>query len=592
MAIPTLDEIFDEFLDLDPVDQNQYLMELGYDLPPFPDEARTEANRVHGCQSQVWLIMKSSGAESDAKFTIVADSDANIIKGLLAILQAAYNGMTAKQIAEFDILSVFKKIDLEHHITPQRRNGLRGMVERILTLANRHRLVSEGGSVGTELPSTAATGCGLSGPSKPDANARRADALPLAETPAKPFDVAAVRAQFPVLNRSLPSGRQAVFLDSGASAQKPSVVIEKEREVEEQYFANAHRGTYQFGLRIDEEFEGARDAVARFLKAPSSNQIVFTPGTTIGLNIIASGWGRKFVQPGDEILTTVMEHHANFVPWQQLAKERGATLKLIPLTDDGQLDLSRLDEVLTRQTKVVAVTGISNMLGTINPIRQLAKRAHDVGACIVVDGAQSVPHHATDVVADDLDFLVFSGHKVYGPTGVGILYGKPERLDEMDPIIFGGHMIHQVHVLESTWSAVPAKFEAGTMPIVQAIALGSAIRWVEEIGIDAIHQHEQSLLKLAWDKLSTIPGMKIFGPSLEHRGGILSFRIDGLHPEDLAAILDQRDVFTRHGHHCTMPLHTYLGVSATTRVSFGAYNTTEDVERLVDAIEYARSIVR
>lgn len=395
-----------------------------------------------------------------------------------------------------------------------------------------------------------------------------------------------------MLNRSLPSGRQPVYLDSGASAQKPTVVIEKEREVEEQYFANAHRGTYQFGLRIDEEFEGARDSVASFLKAPSPNQIVFTPGTTIGLNMIASGWGRKFVHPGDEILTTVMEHHANFVPWQQLAKERGATLKLIPLTDDGQLDLARLDEVLSRRTKVVAVTGMSNMLGTINPIRELTKRAHEVGACVVVDGAQSVPHQATDVLADDVDFVVFSGHKVYGPTGVGILYGKPERLEEMDPIIFGGHMIHQVHVDHSTWSAAPAKFEAGTMPIVQAIALGTAIRWVEEIGIDAIHQHEMSLLKLAWDKLSAIPGMKIFGPSIEHRGGILSFRIDGLHPEDLAAMLDQRDVFTRHGHHCTMPLHTYLGVSATTRVSFGAYNTVDDVNRLVEAIEFARTMSR
>ncbi len=591
MPIPTLDEIFDEFLDLDPVDQNQYLMELGYELPPFPEDARTEANRVHGCQSQVWLIMNASSDGSDAKFTIVADSDANIIKGLLAILQAAFNGKTAKQIAEYDILSVFKRLDLEHHITPQRRNGLRGMVERILQLANRHRLVSEGGSVADAVPNGSST-CGLSSAVHASGSSRRTDAQSLAQTAAKPFDAAAVRKQFPVLNRPLASGQLPVYLDSGASAQKPSVVIEKEREVEEQYFANAHRGTYQFGLRIDEEFEGARDAVARFLKAPSSNQIVFTPGTTIGLNMIASGWGRKFVQPGDEILTTVMEHHANFVPWQQLAKERGATLKLIPLTQDGQLDMSRLDEVLSRRTKVVAVTGMSNMLGTISPIRELARRAHEVGACIVVDGAQSVPHQASDVVADDVDFLVFSGHKVYGPTGIGILYGKPERLDEMDPIIFGGHMIHQVHIDHSTWSAAPAKFEAGTMPIVQAIALGTAIRWVEDIGIDAIHQHEQSLLKLTWDKLSVMSGMTIFGPSLEHRGGILSFRIDGLHPEDLAAILDQRDVFTRHGHHCTMPLHTHLGVSATTRVSLAAYNTVEDIERLVEAIEFAMTRVR
>jgi cysteine desulfurase/selenocysteine lyase len=286
-----------------------------------------------------------------------------------------------------------------------------------------------------------------------------------------------------------------------------------------------------------------------------------------------------------------MEHHANFVPWQQLARERGAILRLIPLTADGQLDMSRLDEVLTRKTKVVAVTGMSNMLGTMNPIRELVRRAHNVGACVIVDGAQSVPHMATDVIADDLDFLVFSGHKVYGPTGVGILYGKPERLEEMDPIMFGGHMISQVRIEESTWSAAPAKFEAGTMPIVQAIALGTAIRWVQEIGIDAIHQHEQSLLTMAMERLQGLPGMTVYGPDLAYRGGIVSFRMDGIHPEDLAALLDQKGVFTRHGHHCTMPLHTYLGVSATTRMSLAAYNTTQDIEAFMDALDYARRIL-
>lgn len=581
MALPTLDEIFTEFLDLDPVDQNQYLMELGYDLPAFPEESRTETNRVHGCQSQVWLITRPSSADRDATFTIVADSDSNIIKGLLAILQAAYNGKTAKQISEYDILSVFRKLDLERHITPQRRNGLRGMVERILTLANRHRLLTEDASVSVASPL--------------DASVNRmlppGEHCPPMASATKPYDASFVRSQFPVLNRPLASGQLPVYLDSGASAQKPQVVIDKEREVEEQYFANAHRGTYQFGVRIDEEFEGARSVVAGFLKAASADNIVFTPGTTVGLNMIAFGWGRRHVQAGDEILTTVMEHHANFVPWQQLARERGAILRLIPLTADGQLDMSRLDEVLTRRTKVVAVTGMSNMLGTINPIRELVRRAHDVGACVVVDGAQSVPHMATDVVAEDLDFLVFSGHKVYGPTGVGILYGKPERLEEMDPIVFGGHMIAQVKIEETTWSAAPAKFEAGTMPIVQAIALGTAIRWVQEIGIDAIHRHEQSLLAMAVERLQSLPGMKIYGPDLAHRGGIVSFRMDGIHPEDLAALLDQKGVFTRHGHHCTMPLHTYLGVSATTRMSLAGYNTTQDIDAFMDAVDYARRIL-
>ena len=566
--LPTLNEIFEEFADLDREDQSQYLLELGDDLPEFPAEARTEENKVHGCQSQVWLIADTSSTGDDAAFTVRADSDSNIVRGLIAILQAAFNGKTGREILDYDILDVFRRLDLQQHVTPQRRNGLRGMVERILALAQRHLLIS---GVSPHVPATVAI-----------------HSAPAAVLDLRPYDSAAVRRQFPVLNRPLPSGALPVYLDSGASAQKPQVVIDKEREVEEQYFANAHRGTYQFGVRIDEEFEGARSAVARFLNAPSDASVVFTPGTTVGLNMIAFGWGRRHVQAGDEILTTVMEHHANFVPWQQLAKERGATLRLIPLTPDGQLDLTQLDQVLNRRTKVVAVTGMSNMLGTINPIPELVRRAHAVGACVVVDGAQSVPHLPTNVIADDVDFLVFSGHKLYGPTGVGILYGKPARLEETDPILFGGHMISQVHVEASTWSAAPAKFEAGTMPIVQAIALGAAVRWTEDIGLEAIHQHEQTLLKSAIERMQLIPGMKIYGPELAQRGGIVSFRIDGIHPEDLAAMLDHKGVFTRHGHHCTMPLHSYLGVSATTRVSLAAYNTEDDITALMDALEYAR----
>jgi len=573
--LPTLNEIFEEFADLDREDQSQYLLELGDDLPAFPAEARTEDNKVQGCQSQVWLIADISGSGINASFNVKADSDSNIVRGLIAILQASFNGKTAHEIVDYDILEVFRRLDLQQHVTPQRRNGLRGMVERILALAQRHILVNDGPAqqavANIAVRSTTATS-------------------PAAATVAElnAYDEAVIRRQFPVLNRPLASGQLPVYLDSGASAQKPQVVIDKEREVEEQYFANAHRGTYQFGVRIDEEFEGARTAVARFLNAPSESSIVFTPGTTVGLNMIAFGWGRKHVQPGDEILTTVMEHHANFVPWQQLAKERGATLRLIPLTADGQLDLTQLDSVMNHRTKIVAVTGMSNMLGTITPVRELVQKARAVGACVVVDGAQSVPHLPSDVIADDVDFLVFSGHKLYGPTGVGVLYGKPARLEEMDPILFGGHMISQVHVESSTWSAAPAKFEAGTMPIVQVIALGAAVRWTEQVGLEAIHLHEQELVKSAIERMQQIPGMKIYGPELAQRGGIVSFRIDGIHPEDLAAMLDHKGVFTRHGHHCTMPLHDYLGVSATTRVSLAAYNTADDITALMDALEYAR----
>jgi cysteine desulfurase/selenocysteine lyase len=570
--LPSLEEIFEEFADLDREDQSQYLLELGDDLPSFPADARTELNRVHGCQSQVWLIAETSGTEPQAAFTIRADSDSNIVRGLIAILQAAFNSKTAQQILDYDILGVFQRLDLQQHISPQRRNGLRGMVERILLLAQRH-LSGDGHVKLPASPVVHVESCAASAKN------------PLVRL--QPIDGEQIRRQFPVLNRPLAGGQLPVYLDSGASAQKPQVVIDKEREVEEQYFANAHRGTYQFGLRIDEEFEGARTAIARFLNAASDSSIVFTPGTTVGLNMIAFGWGRRHVQPGDEILTTVMEHHANFVPWQQLAKERGATLRLIPLTADGRLDLGRLDEVLSSRTRIVAVTAMSNMLGTVNPVAEIVRRAHELGACVVVDGAQSVPHMVTDLQALDADFLVFSGHKLYGPTGVGVLYGKPERLEEMDPILFGGHMISEVRIENTTWSPAPAKFEAGTMPIVQAIALGEAVRWVQNVGLDAIHQHEQTLLKSTMERLMAVPGMMIYGPALEHRGGIVSFRIDGVHPEDLAAMLDQKGVFTRHGHHCTMPLHTHLGVSATTRVSLAAYNTQSDIEQLMQAIEFA-----
>lgn len=574
----TLAEIFEEFADLDREDQSQFLLELGDELPGFPVDQRTETNRVHGCQSQVWLIAHPCGSGPDAHLQILADSDSTIVRGLIAILQAAYQGLTAAEILRYDIQAVFRQLNLQQHISPQRRNGLRGMVERIQLLAGR-------------LAGTVAPAVSLSLPGAVPVPEPQQPLLPRT-VPGAAFDVLKIRSQFPVLNRRLTSGGFPVYLDSGASAQKPRAVIDAQRDVEEQYFANAHRGTYQFGVRIDEAFEGARADVARFINAPSPDSIIFTPGTTIGLNMIAAGWAVPRLQPGDEILTTVMEHHANFVPWQQAAIRTGAVLKFLPLTADGRLDSAQFDSAFTPRTRVVAITAMSNMLGTINPIRELARRARAVSACIVVDGAQSVPHLPTNVIADSIDFLVFSGHKVYGPTGVGVLYGRPERLEEMQPIHFGGHMIAQVALDKSTWSAPPARFEAGTMPIVQVIGLGAAIRWMETAGVDDIHAWEMHLTGMLYDRLSQVEGLRIFGPAPEFRGGIVSFRIDGVHPEDLAAVLDQHDVFTRHGHHCTMPLHTALNVSASTRVSFGAYNTVDDVEAFMRALQKALSLLR
>ncbi len=401
-----------------------------------------------------------------------------------------------------------------------------------------------------------------------------------------------IRSQFPILARPLAKGVRLAYFDTASTAQKPQCVIDKESEIYETCYANAYRGVYRFGELIDEQLEAARARVANFIGAESPDEVIFTGGTTMSLNLVAQSWGRAFLNAGDEILLNEMEHHANLVPWQMVAKERRAVLKFIPLTSDGQLDLTRLDEVLTPRCKVVAVTGMSNMLGTINPVAELAARAHAVGAVIVVDGAQSVPHLPVHVREAGIDFLAFSGHKIYGPSGVGILYGRKELLAAMPPFLGGGHMIDRVYTTHATWAESPAKFEAGTPPIAQAIALGTAIEWVEQIGLHVAHEYEQGLTQRAWDALLQIPGMHIYGPPPTQRGGILSFTIDRAHPEDLAQLLDRKGVFVRHGHHCTMPLHDKLGVSATVRASFGVYTNDEDLDQLIQAIHFARQKLR
>ncbi len=401
-----------------------------------------------------------------------------------------------------------------------------------------------------------------------------------------------LRSQFPILARPLAKGVRLAYLDTAASAQKPQCVIDKEREVYETCYANAYRGVYRFGALVDEQMEATRARIATFIGAASPDEVIFTSGSTMSLNLVAMTWARAFVNAGDEILLNEMEHHANLVPWQMVAQERGAVLKFIPLTNDGQLALAKLDEVLTSRCKLVAVTGMSNMLGTINPVSELAARAHAVGAIIVVDGAQSVPHLPVNVREAGIDFLAFSGHKIYGPSGVGVLYGRKELLEAMPPFLGGGHMIDRVYKTHSTWSAPPAKFEAGTPAIAQVIALGTAIEWLEQVGLTAAHQAEQALTRRAWDALYAIPGMKIHGPPPEKRGGILSFTIAGAHPEDLAQLLDRKGVFVRHGHHCTMPLHDKLGLTATVRASFGVYTDDEDIQQLIEAIEFAREKLR
>jgi cysteine desulfurase/selenocysteine lyase len=406
------------------------------------------------------------------------------------------------------------------------------------------------------------------------------------------LDVDAVRRDFPILGKPLPNGTPLVYLDSGATAQKPRQVIGKLVECLENYNANVHRGIHALGDRVTTELEAAREKVRQFIGAAEAEEIIFTSGTTMSINLVANAWGRKFLQAGDELLLNEMEHHANLVPWQQIAREKGAKLRFIPLTADGRLDLSSLDNVLTERTKLVAVTGLSNVLGTINPVGEIAAKAKAKGALVLVDGAQSVPHAATNVTSPDIDFLAFSGHKLYGPTGIGVLYGKRRLLESMDPFLCGGNMIRRVRKESSDFAELPSKFEAGTIPIVEAIGLGAAVDYVESFGLAAIAAHEDGLMRRAYSQLSQIPGLTIVGPAPEFRGAIVSFTVDGVHPHDMAELLDRKGVAVRAGHHCTMPLHEFLKVNATTRASFALYNTPAEVDALCDAIQYARKVFR
>lgn len=408
----------------------------------------------------------------------------------------------------------------------------------------------------------------------------------------QPFDVDAVRRDFPILHQTLSGGMPLVYLDTAATAQKPRSVISKILECYEQYNSNVHRGIHQLGDRMTVELEAAREKVQQFIGAREPDEIVFTSGTTMSLNLVAHGWARKHLKPGDQILLNQMEHHANLVPWQLAAAATGAELRFLPLTADCRLDMRQLDELLTRRTKLVAVTGMSNVLGTVNPIDILAQRAHDVGALICVDAAQSVPHAATNVQSPVVDFLAFSGHKLYGPTGIGVLYARRELLESMDPFLAGGHMIREVFLDSSTWADPPAKFEAGTCPFIEAVGLGAAIDYVTNLGLSRIAAYEHSLSVLAHERLSSVKGVTIHGPAVEHKGAILSFTVDGVHPHDLSDVLDRRGVAIRAGHHCTMPLHELLNLTATARASLAFYNTVDEIESLAEAVQAARKVFR
>jgi cysteine desulfurase/selenocysteine lyase len=406
------------------------------------------------------------------------------------------------------------------------------------------------------------------------------------------LDVNSVRKDFPILTAASEPSKPLIYLDSGASAQKPACVIDREAEVYRTCYANAYRGVYRLGAEVDDAIEASRESIRALLGAASPEEIVFTSGTTMSINLVAHGWAKQQLQAGDEILVTAIEHHANLVPWRMVADSVGAKLSVMPLTPDGRIDLDRLADSFTSKTRLVAVTGMSNVLGTIPPVAKIAELAHRVGAVILVDAAQSVPHAPVDVVRDGIDFLAFSGHKLYGPSGVGALYGRADLLAEMQPIFGGGHMIDRVTMDACTWAAPPARFEAGTLPIAQAIALKTAIDYVQSLGWDAIHQHEHALLVAAHQRLSAIPGVRILGPSPEHKGSIVSFVVEGAAAQDVALLLDRKGICVRHGHHCTMPLHDWLNVPASVRASFAIYNTLEEVDQLAEGLEFVRSRLR
>ncbi|MFZ5832630.1 MAG: aminotransferase class V-fold PLP-dependent enzyme [Planctomycetota bacterium] len=401
--------------------------------------------------------------------------------------------------------------------------------------------------------------------------------------PVASLDPEQLRTDFPILARAV-RGQLLIYLDNAASTQRPRSVIQSIVAAYEHHYANVHRGIHTLAQEADELYEQARERVRGFIGAARASQIIFTSGATSAINLVARSWGDAHIRRGDEVLLSEMEHHANLVPWFQLAQRTGAVVRHIPITDDGRLELERLGELLTERTKLVAVTAVSNVLGTINPVEEIVRRAHAAGATVLIDGAQSVPHQALDVTGLDADFLVFSGHKMLGPSGIGVLYGKEALLAEMPPFLGGGSMIREVRLDGFEPAEPPERFEAGTPPIVPAIGLGAAIEYLERIGLEPIHQHERRLVEHAHQVLADVPGIRILGPSPEHKAGIVSFVLESVHAHDVAELLDQSGIAVRAGHHCAMPLHKRLGIAASARASFYLYNTLAEIDRLREAL--------
>jgi cysteine desulfurase/selenocysteine lyase len=410
-----------------------------------------------------------------------------------------------------------------------------------------------------------------------------------------------IRADFPILSRTLDDGFPLVYLDSANTSQKPQVVIDAMVDHLERHNANVARAMHQLGAESSAAFEGARDKVAAFIGAPSRDEVVFTKNASEAVNLVANtlAWAKEplAVGAGDEVVVTEMEHHSNIVPWQLLTQRRGATLRWFGLTDDGKLDLSNLDDLITERTKVVSLTWVSNMLGTVNPVAQIARRAHEVGALVLVDAAQAVPQMPVDLAAmapeERPDFLVFTGHKVVGPTGIGVLWGRREVLEQLPPFLGGGEMIATVTMERSTYADIPYKFEAGTPPIVEAVGLGAAVDYLAAVGMDNVRAHEEAITAYALEGLSGLAGVRVLGPAdPADRGGAIAFEVAGVHPHDVSQVLDSRGVAVRAGHHCAKPAHQRFGVQSTTRASSYLYTTPAEIDALIDGLEYTKKYFR
>ena len=401
-----------------------------------------------------------------------------------------------------------------------------------------------------------------------------------------PYDIARIRRDFPILKREVASGAQLVYLDNAATSQRPVQVLAEITRFYRDHNANIHRGVHTLSVEATELYEQARAKVARFIGASDPREIIFTRNTTEAINLVAHSWARKFLKAGDEVVVSEIEHHSNIVPWQMLRDERGIVLKYIPMLPDGTLDLDAVQSIITERTRLVAITAMSNALGTIVPLDVIVARAKAVGALVLVDGAQSVPHMPVDVQALGVDFLAFSGHKMLAPFGIGVLWGRMALLESMDPFMGGGDMILTVSMEQSTWADVPAKFEAGTPNVGDAVALGAAVDYLSALGMDEVRRHEREITDYALRRLADVPGVSIFGvPDAEHRGGVVSFELEGVHPHDIGQVLDTKGVAIRTGHHCAQPVMLALNVPATARASFYIYNTTAEVDALAAGLE-------